>query len=59
MVLGVAFGWICGKTLEWANRQSYADHHSIITIGLALSLTVLSVVRLMGSDGILAVFCRR
>ncbi len=49
-------GEIAGRLLIWARRQEFADAHSITSIGLALSITVLSFVRLIGSDGILAVF---
>ena len=53
---GAATGWAAGWLLLWAYRQPFSEDHSLVTIGLALSVTVLSVVRLAGSDGILAVF---
>ncbi|TPJ14365.1 sodium:proton antiporter [Mesorhizobium sp. B2-7-3] len=54
--IGLVLGWLAGHLLTWARRQPFCQHHSIATIALALSLTVLAFVRLIGSDGILAVF---
>jgi sodium/hydrogen antiporter len=56
VAIGVLCGRLAGKLLLWAYRQPFSDSHSIVTIVLALSLTVVSGVRLIGSDGILAVF---
>ena len=56
VVIGTVCGELSGRTLVWAYRQPFSESHSTITVGLALSITVLTVVRLMGSDGILAVF---
>lgn len=56
VALGAAAGWICGRILDWAYRQTFSERHSMLTIGLALSVTVLAFVHMMGSDGILAVF---
>ncbi|TPK10248.1 hypothetical protein FJ543_22225 [Mesorhizobium sp. B2-5-7] len=52
----LVLGWLAGHLLTWARRQPFCQHHSIATIALASSLTVLAFVRLIGSDGILAVF---
>ncbi len=56
VMVGLAAGWLGGKLLMWAREQPFSEHHSTITVGLALSLAVLAAVRLIGSDGILAVF---
>lgn len=56
VVLGAAIGWFAGLALSWVQRIDRGEHHSMLTIGIALSLTVLAVLSLMGSDGILAVF---
>ncbi|OHV69024.1 hypothetical protein LCM4577_23390 [Mesorhizobium sp. LCM 4577] len=53
---GLVLGWLAGQLLVWARRQPFSERHSLATIAVALSLAVLAVVRLMGSDGILAVF---
>jgi len=56
IVMGVVAGSVCGRVLKWAYHQPFSERHSMLTIGLALSLTVLALVHLMGSNGILAVF---
>ncbi len=56
VAMGFAAGWVAGRLLCWARRQPYSETQSTVTIGLALSITVLAIVRLIGSDGILAVF---
>lgn len=56
IAIGLAAGWLAGRLLSWAYRQPFTENPSTITVGLALSLTVLAGVRLIGSDGILAVF---
>lgn len=56
VLIGTVCGEVAGRLLLWAIRQPFSDAHSITTISLALSLTVLFAVRLIGSDGILAVF---
>lgn len=56
VVLGLAAGWLTGRLLIWAYDQPFSESHSTVTIGIALSITILAAVRLIGSDGILAVF---
>ncbi len=56
VVIGVALGDLTGRLMVWARRQSGHDGGSTITIGLALSLTVLSSVQLIDSGSILSVF---
>ncbi|BCM21006.1 cation:proton antiporter [Mesorhizobium sp. J8] len=53
---GLALGWLAGQLLVWARCQPFSERHSLATMAVALSLTVLGVVWLMGNDGILAVF---
>jgi NhaP-type Na+/H+ or K+/H+ antiporter len=58
VVLGAAIGYAAGHAQRWA-RQTFQDkmeRTSLLTITLALSLCVLGLVKLLGSDGILAVF---
>lgn len=54
--IGLVSGWLAGHLLIWARRQPFCERHSIASVALALSLTVLALVRVIGSDGILAVF---
>lgn len=56
VLIGAACGEAAGRLLIWAIRQPFSEEHSITTIALALSITVLFSVRMIGSDGILAVF---
>ena len=56
VVIGALVGELSGRLLVWAYRQPFTERQSTITVGLALSLTVLATVHLIGSDGILAVF---
>lgn len=56
VLAGAVIGEISGRLLTWAYRQPFSDAHSTVTVALALSITVLAAVRLIGSDGILAVF---
>jgi len=56
VVLGTAIGWAAGCVERWARDRDYIEHASLLTIALALSVTTLGLVRLIGSDGILAVF---
>ena len=56
VAIGALLGWVAGKTFVWAKSKPYSEDESMLTIGLALSLTVLAGLELIGSDGILAVF---
>ena len=56
VLIGAAMGWVAGRCLVWAQRHPDSETASLTTVGLALSLTVLACVKLIGSDGILAVF---
>ncbi len=55
-VLGILIGLIAGYLLKWAQRQEFTGEASLITITIALALVTLGAVRLIQSDGILAVF---
>lgn len=56
VVLGALVGYAAGKLLHWAETKETTEHASILTVSLALALTVLGAVKLLGADGILAVF---
>lgn len=55
-LLGAAAGWATGRLFTWLKSQPLAEDQSLLSIALALALTVLAAVRLIGGDGILAVF---
>ncbi len=56
LVLGGAIGWLAGRALRWSRRQAFTEKTSLLMVSLALTLTVLACLRLLHSDGILAVF---
>lgn len=55
-LLGAAIGAVTGRLLRWSVRQKKAEHTSLITVALALSLGTLSAARVLEMDGILAAF---
>ena len=56
VVMGALIGYGAGRLLEWAEAREVTEHASLLGIVLTLAFTVLGTVRLVGSDGILAVF---
>ena len=54
--LAALIGYLAGKTLRWAERKETMEHSSLLTISLALSLTVLGVTELLHLNGVLAAF---
>ncbi len=55
-VLGALIGYAAAKALRWAEAKGTGEHTSLLTVSLALSLTVLGATELIGLDGILATF---
>lgn len=56
VVIGGIIGFIAGYILKTALSKKTIDDSSYVTYTLALALIVLSSVKLLGADGILAVF---
>ncbi|NET91385.1 MAG: sodium:proton antiporter [Kamptonema sp. SIO1D9] len=56
IVMGGLLGYLAGVCLVWAQEKEIIDKQSFFTYTLALSVGVLGIVKLLGSDGILAVF---
>jgi sodium/hydrogen antiporter len=54
--LATLMGYLAGKTLRWAEREETMERTSLLTISLALSLTVLGVTELLHLNGVLAAF---
>jgi len=54
--LATLMGYLAGRTLRWAERKETMEHTSLLTISLALSLTVLGVTELLHLNGVLAAF---
>jgi len=56
VLLGAALGALSGHLVNWSRRHETGTPASYAALALALSLGVVGMVRLMGSDSILAVF---
>ena len=56
IAVGLAIGWLAARGFRWVMRQPFSEQPSILTLAIALSLTVLAVDRLLGTAAILAVF---
>ena len=54
--LAALIGYAAGKTLRWAEATEVLERTSLLTVSLALSLTVLGVTELLGMNGVLAAF---
>jgi sodium/hydrogen antiporter len=54
--LAALMGYLAGKTLRWAEVKETMERTSLLTISLALSLTVLGVTELLHLNGVLAAF---
>jgi NhaP-type Na+/H+ or K+/H+ antiporter len=53
---GAVIGYAAGKVLEWTAKKGTAGRPSFLAYTLALTLAVLGGAKLIGTDGILAVF---
>jgi sodium/hydrogen antiporter len=56
VVLGLLIGWGTARLLGWAMARRYVEHHSFLSLGVALALLATAGTRLLGADGILAAF---
>lgn len=56
VVLGALIGYAAGKALDWARKHGEIRNPSFFAYSIALALTALGSTRLVGTDGILAVF---
>lgn len=54
--LGALMGYAAGRTLIWAETKQTTEKQSFLAYTIALALATLGAVKLLGSDGILAVF---
>ena len=55
-LLGLGVGLAAGSLLRWAESRHWMETTSLLSYSLALTLAVLGLARLIGTDGILAVF---
>jgi NhaP-type Na+/H+ or K+/H+ antiporter len=56
IVIGALLGWLSGRALKWAEARQYVDQPSFLSVTLSLTILVLGVGKLFGTDSILAVF---
>ncbi len=56
VVFGALMGYGAGRLLEWAEHKDAVEESFFLVYTIALSLVVLGAAKLLGSDGILAVF---
>ncbi len=56
IVIGVGAGYLATICLKWARKDPDADHASLLTIALALSLAVLGGLQAVGGNGVLGAF---
>lgn len=54
--LAALIGYLAGKTLRWAEKKETMERTSLLTISLALSLSVLGLTELLHLNGVLAAF---
>jgi NhaP-type Na+/H+ or K+/H+ antiporter len=56
IVIGAVLGWLASHALVWAYAQPFSERVSALTVSVALALTSVACVHLIGSSGILAAF---
>ncbi|MBE9191878.1 cation:proton antiporter [Gloeocapsopsis crepidinum LEGE 06123] len=56
ILFGALLGYLAGRLLEWAENKHTIESKSFLGYTIALSITVLGAAKLIGTDGILAVF---
>lgn len=55
-VLGLVIGAAVGRVERWSSSEAFLEKTSVLTVTVSLTFTTLGLVKLLGSDGILAVF---
>ena len=56
ILIGAVCGWLAARLLRTAMSRNWAERHSELSLTIALSLAVVTLAKLAGSDGILAAF---
>lgn len=56
VLVGLAIGAVAGRFQQWSLENDYINETPLTTVTIALTILVLGAVKLLGSDGILAVF---
>lgn len=56
VLVGIALGWMTGRALQWSEARGLLDQPSFLSITLALTILVLGLGELLGTNSILGVF---
>lgn len=56
LFVGALLGWLAGRALQWSESRGFLDQPSFLALTLALTVFVLGVGSLLGTNSILAVF---
>lgn len=56
VLVGLVAGWVAGRSVSYAARHSDVDRGSTLVFTLVLAIAVLGLARVVGADGVLAVF---
>jgi NhaP-type Na+/H+ or K+/H+ antiporter len=56
VIAGLVVGAIAGRVQRWALDNDYISETPLLTVTISLAILMLGIVKLLGSDGILAVF---
>ncbi len=56
IIVGLFLGYLTAKILGWIQKKTEVEKPPLLSTTLALSFTALGLVKLIGSDGLLAVF---
>jgi NhaP-type Na+/H+ or K+/H+ antiporter len=56
VVIGGATGWLVARCHGWARAQSHADDSSLLTVSIALSVTTLAGLQVVGGNAIVGAF---
>ena len=56
IAVGAGIGFLAAKALHRADKIGWVEEHSLLGLSVALSILVVTLAKLLGSDGILAAF---
>jgi sodium/hydrogen antiporter len=56
IALGLVLGWLAARAFLWVMDRPHAEHPSILTLALALSIAVLAIDQVLDTAALLAVF---
>ncbi len=56
IALGLLMGWLAARAFLWVQDRPHAEHPSILTLALALSIAVVAIDQILDTAALLAVF---